>query len=158
MSRYYNSYYNINDYEDSYPWKDTVSKIYALRRNGELDQALVLARSAHERYPDEDDVTKAYGWTLHSTCKQAIDNKQLELARNLFENEYKTLTFNYFDEFVDNLRRSFLIIAKQLNPFSGEIETAIKESKAGNQKTAAEKMLTLLEQHALKTIHAEDFG
>lgn len=158
MSRCYNSYYNINDYEDSYPWKNTVSKIYALRRNGELDQALVLARSAHERYPDEDDVTKAYGWTLHSTCKQAIDNKQLELARNLFENEYKTLTFNYFDEFVDNLRRSFLIIAKQLNPFSGEIETAIKESKEGNQKTAAEKMLTLFQQHALKTIHAEDFG
>lgn len=156
MARYYNSYYN--NYEDSYPWKNTVSKIYALRRNGDLNQALILARTAHERYPDEDDVAKAYGWTLHSICKQAIENKQPELARGLFENEYMALTFRYSDEFVDNLRRSFLIIAKKLNPFSGEIETAIKESKEGDPKTAAEKMLSLLQQHALKRMHTEDFG
>lgn len=156
MPRYYNNYYNY--YEDSYPWKDTVSKIYALRRNGDLDQALTLARSAHERYPDEDDVTKAYGWTLYSICKQSIEKKQLEFAQGLFENEYKALTFSDSDEFVENLRRSFLIIAKQLNPFSGEIESAIKESKEGNPKSAAEKMLSLLQQHALKKMHAEDLG
>ena len=141
MPRYYNSYYN--NYEVTYPWKDTVSKIYALRRNGDLDQALTLARLAHERYPDEDDVTKAYGWTLHSVCKQAIEKEQLEFAQGLFENEYKALTFSDSDEFVENLRRSFLIIAKQLNPFSCEIESAIKESKEENPKSAAEKMLKI---------------
>lgn len=157
MPRYYNSYYN-NTFEDSYPWKDTVSKIYALRRNGDLDQALTLGRSAHELYPGEDDVTKAYGWTLCSICKQAIENNQLELASSLYDNEYKTLTFSYTDEFVESLRKSFLFIAKQLNPFSSQIDAAIRESKDGNPKAAAEKMLSLLQQHALKKMHVEDLG
>lgn len=157
MLRYNNNYYN-NYYEEQYPWKDTVSEIYYLRRSGDLDKALSLSRSAHEQYPNEDDVTKAYGWTLCSICKNAIEKNNLELARELYKNEYKTLTFSYTDEFVENLRKSFLFIAKQLDPFSQKIDAAIKESKEGNPKLAAERMLSLLQQHALKRMHVEDFG
>ena len=159
MPRYYNSYYDEdNYYEDRYPWRDTVSEIYSLRRNGELGEALSLSRSAHEQYPEEDDVTKAYGWTLCSVCKEAIENNQHDLALALYDNEYKSLRFHFQDEFLDSLRKSFLYIAKQLNPFSAQIDAAIKESKEGNPKLAAEQMLSLLEQNALKKMHIEDLG
>ena len=158
MARYNSNYYYSNDYEDQYPWKGAVSSIYALRRDGELEEALELSRSAHEEYPDEDDVTKAYGWTLCSICKQAIQLGMLDEARDYYENEYKNLTFNYADEFVTTLRKSFSYIAKQLDPSCDKIEAAIKESKEGNPKSAAEKMLLLLQQHAIKKMHVEDLG
>lgn len=163
MPGYYNNYggYGFNqeeDYEDQYPWRDTVSEIYSLRREGDLDEALELARTAHNEYPDQDDVSKAYGWTLCSLCKQAIANGQMDIAKALYENEYCKLKFYHPDEFLDTLRKSFLHIAKQLNPFNAQIEAAIEESKGGNTKSAAEKMLALLDQHALKQMHVEDLG
>lgn len=152
-----NNTYNANS-EDYDSLEVTVKEIYTLRRDGAFNQALTLSRSAHAQFPDEDSVTKAYGWTLYSICKQAIDSNELEIAQSLFENEYKSLIFIDADEYVVNLRNCFLHLAKKLNPLSSQIEVIVKESKEGNPKSAAEKLLQLLSQNSPDLTRIEDLG
>ena len=59
------NYYNENDYS---PRLST--EIYALRRNGQLDEARQLAEKILRQDETNVDILKAYAWTLIDICKR----------------------------------------------------------------------------------------
>ena len=79
MSRYYryDSYYE-DDYQ---PRKST--RIYALRKAGQLDEARHLAEELIHANEADYDVFKAYAWTMIDICKRCIDDGVMASARSI---------------------------------------------------------------------------
>ena len=99
---------------------DRVKEIYALRRNGELDEALKIAIPLCNQDPDDDNF-KALGWVLIDLCKISISNNNLNKAQNYY-NTLSKLQFDYEDEFVETLK-------KQINYFVGNKIYIIKPNQ-----------------------------
>ena len=72
------SSHNKNDYSPRIS-----TKIYALRRDGLLDDARQLAEDYLQKNRTDIDVLKAYAWTLIDICKRgATERKYCRCAKN----------------------------------------------------------------------------
>lgn len=95
------NYYNENDYS---PRLST--EIYALRRNGQLDEARQLAEKILRQDETNVDILKAYAWTLIDICKREQQGGNLvEAAKNFRFSVAACISDTQFDEFCRTLVR-----------------------------------------------------
>ena len=132
MSRY-NSLKN-NDYTPS-----ASSEIYALRREGHLDEARRRAEDLLHQDNTNQDVLKAYAWTLIDIFKREQHQGNNEGA-SLILRKLSDLHFNAYDEECDDFTRNIIKKRQELqltmHPYFNQIQEAQNLSKNGNNDRA----------------------
>lgn len=134
------------------------AKVYQIRKAGEIDQAYELAKRLHESSPEDDDVSKAYAWTLIDLCKRYIAKGDLESAQ-AYSDELSNLSFdNTWDDFIQTILKQSKSIKEKLKPYSAEIARASELSKAGNTEDAMQIMAGLKNAGHLTCDSYETYG
>ena len=57
------------------------AQVYSLRKEGKIDEAYQCASNLYNRYSDDDDVKKAYAWTLIDLCKREHASGHIQAAQ-----------------------------------------------------------------------------
>ena len=151
MSR--NNNWNVNDYT---PRSST--EIYDLRREGHLDEARQKAEELLRQDNTDQDVWKAYAWTLIDICKREQQQGNNEGARQISE-YLSQLKFNTIgDEFAETLVYKIQQLKLMVNPFYTQIQKAKELSQNGNNDRAWEILHQLAaDGHLPKEAH-ENYG
>lgn len=111
------NYYNENDYS---PRLST--EIYALRRNGQLDEARQLAEKILRQDETNVDILKAYAWTLIDICKREQQGGNLVEAQKISDFLSRMHFDTQFDEFAETLVRKIQALRLTVNPFYAQIK------------------------------------
>ena len=135
---------------------DRVKEIYALRRNGELDEALKIAIPLCNQDPDDDNF-KALGWVLIDLCKISIANNNLNKAQNYY-NTLSKLQFDYEDEFVETLKKQINYLRPRIDIYYSQIQQIEELSKTGQEKLALEKIRIMISNNQLSEVNHETYG
>lgn len=151
MARY--NYYNEDDYT---PRLST--EIYALRRDGRLDEAKQKAEEILRNDNTNQDVWKAYAWTLIDICKIEQQKGNLAEARRLSD-YLSSLRFDTrHDEFAETLVKKIQWLKLTVNPFYAQIQEAKELSKMGNNDRAWEIFIQLATAGNIPAEAHEDYG
>lgn len=151
MARY--NYYKEDDYS---PRLST--EIYALRREGRLYEARQKAEEILRYDNTDQDVWKAYAWTLIDICKIEQQKGNLDEARRL-SNYLSGLHFDtQDDEFAETLVKKIQWLKLMINPFYAQIQEAKELSKNGNNDRALEIFTQLATTGNLPAEAHEDYG
>ena len=80
------------------PWDNDytprpTARVYQLRKAGEIDQAYEIAKGLHDSNPEDDDINKAYAWTLIDLCKRYIAQGDLQTAQ-AYSDELSNISFD----------------------------------------------------------------
>lgn len=159
MSRYnrYGSYY-----EDDYQPRPS-TRIYALRREGQIDEARQLAERFIREGEADYDVWKAYAWTLIDICKRCIDNGDITTARafvdylvDLSKREFEPEVS--MDEFAETLVKKINSLSLSVNPYAAQIQEAKDLSQSGNNDRAWELLSQLSSGGNLPVVAHESYG
>lgn len=151
MARY--NYYKEDDYS---PRLST--EIYALRREGRLYEARQKAEEILRYDNTDQDVWKAYAWTLIDICKIEQQKGNLDEARRL-SNYLSELHFDTpDDEFAETLVKKIQWLKLTVNPFYAQIQEAKELSKNGNNDRALEIFTQLATTGNLPAEAHEDYG
>ena len=146
------SYYN-----DNYTPRPT-SEVYFLRKEGNIDQAYECALRLYEKYPNVDDVKKAYAWTLIDLCKREQANGNLQMAQE-WMSKLSSLDFDVpYDDFTNTILKVIKSLKVKLNPFSDKISQASDLSKNGQTTQAYEIMVGLAREGNLTSDSHESYG
>lgn len=146
--------YNFNDNYTPRPTKE----IYDLRRQGQLDQAKHLAEEILRQDNTDQDVWKAYAWTLIDICKREQKQGNIEGARQISD-ELSNLQFDTtYDEFAETLLRNIQFLKLTLNPYYAQIKEAKELSKNGNNDQAWVIMSQLAAADNLPLEAHENYG
>ena len=132
------NYYNENDYS---PRLST--EIYALRRNGQLDEARQLAEKILRQDETNVDILKAYAWTLIDICKREQQGGNLVEAQKISDFLSHMHFDTQFDEFAETLVRKIQALRLTVNPFYAQIQEAKELSQNGNNDKAWEILTQL---------------
>ena len=132
------NYYNENDYS---PRLST--EIYALRRNGQLDEARQLAEKILRQDETNVDILKAYAWTLIDICKREQQGGNLVEAQKISDFLSRMHFDTQFDEFAETLVRKIQALRLTVNPFYAQIQEAKELSQNGNNDKAWEILTQL---------------
>lgn len=114
------------------------SDIFALRREGRLEEALNLSRQSLSEKPGDPWVLRGYGWTVHSLLIKAQDEKQWDKMRELLE-EFNGLDVPADDELLIAKRKEWpgRLPAADGSETVWQIRQSAKEaSGAGNYQEA----------------------
>ncbi len=82
-------------------------EVFRLRKAGESEQALVLARRLIQVAPDDEWAIRAYGWSLHDCIKRAGEVHDRSEKTNLID-ELKALVISEEDESLFKVRESWI--------------------------------------------------
>ena len=130
------------------PWDNDytprpTARVYQLRKAGEIDQAYEIAKGLHDSNPEDDDINKAYAWTLIDLCKRYIAQGDLQTAQ-AYSDELSNISF---DKTCEDLRKTMLkkgkSIKEKFNPYFADIAKASELSKGGNPDEAMRIMTGL---------------
>ena len=92
----------MNYYHDSYTPRPT-SQVYSLRKEGNIDQAYQCASTLYHNNPGDEDVKKAYAWTLIDLCKREHANGNLPMAQE-WMSKLSSLDFqDPYDDFTNTI-------------------------------------------------------
>lgn len=147
------NYYNRNDYSPSLS-----TKIYALRRDGLLDDARRLAETFLQQDNTDVDVRKAYAWTLIDICKREQQKENLVEARKISDVLSRMHFDTQFDGFAETLVRKIQALRLMVNPFYAQIQEAKELSKNGNNDKAWEILTQLSVDGNLPEEAHESYG
>lgn len=147
------NYYNRNDYSPSLS-----NRIYALRRNGLLDDARKLAEDFLQQGNVDIDVRKAYAWTLIDICKREQQEGNLVEARKISDFLSRMHFDTQFDEFAETLVRKIQALRLTVNPFYAQIQEAKELSQNGNNDKAWEILTQLSVDGNLPEEAHESYG
>ena len=159
MNRYnrYGSYY-----EDDYQPRP-LTRIYALRKEGKIDEARQLAERLIREGGADYDVWVAYAWTLVDICKRCIDNGDITTARaivdylaNLSKRKFEPNVS--MDEFAETLVKKINFLSLSVNPYADQIQEAKDLSQGGNNERAWEILSQLSSTGNLPTLAHESYG
>lgn len=125
------SSHNKNDYSPRIS-----TKIYALRRDGLLDDARQLAEDYLQKNRTDIDVLKAYAWTLIDICKREQQKGNIVDARKISALLLRMHFETQFDEFAEMLVRKIQALRLMVNPFYAQIQEAKELSQKGNNDKA----------------------
>ena len=145
------------------PWDNDytprpTAKVYQLRKAGEIDKAYEVAKRLHESSLEDDDINKAYAWTLIDLCKRYIAQGDLKSAQ-AYSDELSNLSFdNTWDDFIQTILKQGRSIKEKLNPYSVEIAKASELSKGGNPEEAIQIMAGLKNAGYLTSDSYETYG
>lgn len=147
------SYHNKNDYSPRIS-----TEIYALRRNGLLDDARKLAEDFLQQGNVDIDVRKAYAWTLIDICKREQQEGNLVEARKISDFLSRMHFDTQFDEFAETLVRKIQALRLTVNPFYAQIQEAKELSQNGNNDKAWEILTQLSVDGNLPEEAHESYG
>ena len=112
--------------------------VFNLRREGQLDDAINLARQIFAKSPNDEWLIKAYGWTLHSLLIREQNQNNTQRMRQLYA-EFNRLEIPQDDQLLIGKRNQW----QGRVPADDGVETAYQfaqrakaESKAGNSREA----------------------
>ena len=137
--------------------EDRVKEIYALRRNGQLNDALNLAMSLFQEDPNDDDYKNALAWVAIDSCKKHIENNELDKAQ-YFLNLLQKLDFDYEDEFVESIQKQIRFLKPKIDKNYAQIQQAEELSKSGKNQEALTIFKNLISQNRLSELHHESYG
>lgn len=159
MSRYHG--YD-NYYEDDYQPRPS-TKIYALRREGRIDEARQMAEELIRNKEADSDVWKAYAWTMIDICKRCLDSGESDTARSIAD-YLVNLSMKKFepeaslDEFAETLAKRIKALSLTANPFYAQIQEAKDLSQNGNNDRAWEILSQLSSNGNLPVVAHESYG
>lgn len=130
--------------------------IYALRKQGRLEEAYQLALRLYKQDSD-DDINKAFSWVLIDLCKKFISEQNLSNAQTYF-NQLSSIQFEYEDEFVETIKKQIYFLKPKIDTNYSEIQKAEELSKNGNNKEALAIFKNLISQNKLTELHHESYG
>ena len=136
----------------------TYSKIYELRRQGNIDDARQLAEEYLQYNTTDDKLLKAYAWTLIDICKREKQNNNIDEAWNVFEKLSKINFHDTSDEFTKTLVRNINQLKLYLNPFYKQIQEAKELVKNGNIDSAYEILSKIFSKNDIPTEFHESYG
>lgn len=146
-----------DDDDDNYTPRAS-SEIYDLRREGQLDEARRRAEEILRQDNTDQDVWKAYAWTLVDICKREQQSGNLEGARQISDYLSKLRFDTTYDEFAETLVRKIQSLKLALNPFFAQIQEAKELSQNGDNDRAWEIMSQLATAGNLPVEAHENYG
>ena len=139
------------------------TRIYALRREGRIDEARRLAEMLIREGEADDDVWKAYAWTLIDICKKCIDNGEITNARvhvdyleNLSKRKFESEVSQ--DKYTEALVKKINSLSFSVNPYADQIQEAKSLSQSGNNDSAWEILVQLSSGGNLPIAAHETYG
>lgn len=147
-----------NDWDDDDYTPRASTEIYDLRREGRLDEARQKAEELLRQDNRDQDVWKAYAWTLIDICKREQQRGNIEGARQISD-YLSRLRFNTtYDEFAETLVKKIQQLKFTVNPFYAQIQEAKELSQNGNNDRAWEILRQLaIDGHLPEEAH-ESYG
>ena len=133
------------------------SPIYALRKQGKLEEAYQLSLRLYQQDSADDDINKAFSWVLIDLCKKLISEQNLSNAQTYF-NQLSSIQFEYEDEFVETIKKQIQFLKPKIDTNYSEIQKAEELSKNGNNKEALAIFKNLISQNRLTELHHESYG
>jgi len=118
-------------------------QVFRLRKAGDFDEALTLARQLIKLDPEDVWNQRAFAWSLHSLIWQAIDNDELDRAKKLHE-EFLEIPLLKDDEAYQQAKASF---SRRLDPRSSQLENARTASKAGDKPKALKLLRQIVKEY-----------
>lgn len=144
-------------YYDNYTPRPT-SQVYSLRKEGKIDQAYQCASKLYENNPGDEDIKKAYAWTLIDLCKREHANGNLPMAQE-WMSKLSVLDFeDPYDDFTNTIIKVIKSLKLKLNPFSDKINQASDLSKNGQTTQAYEIMSGLASEGHITSDFHENYG
>lgn len=134
------------------------SEIYALRREGQLDEAKRKAEEILRQDNTNQDVWKAYAWTLVDICKLERERDNIEGARQISDYLSKLQFDTTSDEFAKTLVRKISDLKLTLHPYYAQIQEAKELSQNGANDRAYEIMELLATAQNLPVEVHENYG
>lgn len=147
-----------NDWDDGDYTPRASTEIYDLRRDGRLDEARQKAEELLRQDNTDQDIWKAYAWTLIDICRREQQQGNIEGARQISE-YLSQLRFNTkYDEFAETLVRKIQQLKLTLNPFFAQIQEAKELSQNGENDRAWEILRQLAADGNLPEEAHESYG
>lgn len=150
MSKYYYDDYNYHELDST--------EIYDLRRVGQLDKARQRAEEILRKNNKDQDVWKAYAWTLVDICKREKQNGNIDGARQLSDYLSRLRFDTTNDEFAETLVRKIQSLKLSLNPFFSRIQEATELSQNGDNDSAWKIMTQLAAEKKLPVEAHDNYG
>ena len=147
------NYYNENDYSHR-----LTTEIYNLRRNGQLHEARQKAEEFLQHDNTNQDVWKAYAWTLIDICKRNLKDGDLVGARKISDFLSRLHFDTKYDEFAETLVRKIQDLRLIVNPFYALIQEAKESSQNGNNDKSWEILSQLSADGNLPEEAHENYG
>ena len=130
--------------------------IYALRKEGRIDEAYQIALRLYQEGSD-DDVKKALSWVLIDLCKKFISEQNLNQAQMYFK-QLSDIQFDFEDDFVETIQKQIKFLKPKIDIHYGQIQEAENLSKNGQEKLALEKLRTMIANNQLSESNHETYG
>lgn len=108
-------------------------EVTALRKAGEIDAALEMARTDYALSPDEYSASALF-WTLRLACERSIREGDMESALSFF-NEMKSV-FENMDDDEGIAERVFSKLEAKVSPEYSTIDSLLSTAKSGDSKAA----------------------
>ena len=134
------------------------NEIYALRREGRLDDARQKAEELLQQNNTDQDIRKAYAWTLIDICKREQQQGNIEGARQISEILSELEFDTTYDEFTEILVRKIQQLKLMVNPFYAKIQEAKELSQIGENDRAWEILHQLAANGNLPEEAHESYG
>lgn len=131
--------------------------IYALRKEGKLEDAYQLVLSLYQQDFADDDINKAFSWVLIDLCKKFISEQNLSKAQTYF-NQLSSIQFEYEDEFVETIKKQIHFLKSKIDKNYAQIQQAEELSKNGKNQEALTIFKNLISQNKLTELHHESYG
>ena len=148
---------DMSYYHDDYTPRPT-SQVYSLRKEGNIDQAYQCALRLYENNPRDEDIKKAYAWTLIDLCKREHANGNIQMAQE-WMSKLSGLDFeDSYDDFTETIKKVIKSLRVKLNPFSDRINQATDLSKSGQTAEAYEIMVSLARAGHVSVDFHESYG
>ena len=149
-------------YDDDYQPRLS-TRIYDLRREGQLDEAKALAERYIAAGKGDIDVWKAYAWTLIDIGRRCKNAGDLDSAVNIagFLSQKSEAIFRPRvdeDEFMETLVKKIDEFSLSTNPYYAKIKEAEELSKAGDVDRALEIIQPLAATGVLPVQSHESYG
>ena len=98
-----------NRISSNYREERPTAQIYALRKEGRLEDAHQIAVELYEQDSDDDDIKKAFSWVLIDLCKKCVSEENLIQGKIHFK-QLSLFEFDSEDEFVETIKKQIQFI------------------------------------------------
>ena len=135
---------------------DRIRRVYALRKEGRIDEAYQLVLSVFQE-DSEDDTKKALSWVLIDLCKKFVAERNLNQAQVYF-NQLSNIQFDFEDDFVETIQKQIKFLKPKIDIHYGQIQQADELSKNGQEKQALDIIRSMIVNNQLSELNHETYG
>jgi hypothetical protein len=141
---------------DNYRAERPTAPIYALRKEGRLEEAHQIALRLYQQDSD-DDIKKALSWVLIDLCKKFVSEQNLNQAQIHF-NQLSHIQYDYEDEFVETIQKQIRFLKPKIDTNYTQVQQAEELSKNGKHQEAFAIFKNLISQNRFTELHHESYG